>query len=469
VILPRDRVERRAGFGENAAADAYVYRPSRVEEIAEIFELARRSGRQVAFRGAGRSYGDAAILSEGILIDLTRMNRVLDWDPGSGLLRVEGGATIETLWRTGLEDGYWPPVVSGTMAPTVGGAVAMNIHGKNNFRAGVFADHLEEFRVLAPSGQAQTVRPSDAASAVFPGSLGCLGVLTEATIRMKRVPSGDLKVLPVAFGELEGAFQAFETFEADADYMVAWIDAFASGRQTGRGLFHAAWYQKYAGNSQATFRFDHQELPDTILGFLPKSITWRMLRMFNRPSGVRAINAAKYWASRILGSGRPHPQSLVEFSFLLDYVPGWQRAYPNGFVQIQAFVPKESAREAFRRILEESHRLRRVANLAVMKRHRPDRYLLSHGVDGYSLALDYACQPGRERNLRQLHERIAQIVLETGGRFYPAKDSLLDAVTYQRSLGPETVARFQAERDVWDPDGLLKTELARRLWPRTGD
>lgn len=468
MILPRDRVERKAGFGESVSADGYVYRPSRVEEIAETFELARRSGRQVAFRGAGRSYGDAAILSEGILLDLTRMSRVLDWDPASGLLRVQGGATIETLWRTGLEDGYWPPVVSGTMAPTLGGAVAMNIHGKNNFRAGVFADHLEEFRLLDPSGRERTLHASDAESAVFPGSLGCLGVLTEATVRMKRVPSGDLKVLPVAFGNLEGAFQAFEAYEPDADYMVAWIDAFASGRQIGRGLFHAAWYERYEGNSHATFRLDHQELPDTILGFLPKSMTWRMLRLFNRPSGMKAINAAKYRASRTLGSGRPHPQSLVEFSFLLDYVPHWQRAYRHGFVQIQAFVPKEAARTAFQRILEESHRLKMVANLAVMKRHRPDRYLLSHGVDGYSLALDYACRPGRERVLRQLHERIAQTVLESGGRFYPAKDSLLDAGTYQRSLGAETVARFQLERDAWDPGGLLDTELTRRLWPRSG-
>ena len=49
------------------------------------------------------------------------------------MIEAEPGLTIEGLWRRTIQDGYWPAVVPGTMLPTLGGCLAMNIHGKNNF------------------------------------------------------------------------------------------------------------------------------------------------------------------------------------------------------------------------------------------------------------------------------------------------------------------------------------------------
>jgi decaprenylphospho-beta-D-ribofuranose 2-oxidase len=245
--------------------------------------------------------------------------------------------------------------------------------------------------------------------------------------------------------------------------MVTWLDGFGKGPSLGRGLFHAAWYAEVERGTQATLRPDHQELPDSILGFFPKNQVWKILRMFNRPLGMRAINAAKYHASRILGNGRPHFQSLVEFSFLLDYVPGWQKAYRNGFVQYQPFVPEAAAPDVFRAILEIAQKAKWVPNLGVMKRHRTDAFLLSHGVDGYSLAMDFNLRPGREREFRLMTDRMTEKVLEAGGRFYPAKDSLLDRESYSRGVGSEALARFQVLRQELDPDGMLGSGLIDRL------
>ena len=60
--------------------------------------------------------------------------------------RPEPGLTIEGLWRRTIQDGYWPAVVPGTMHPTLGGCLSMNVHGKNNYRAGPFGDHVVELR-----------------------------------------------------------------------------------------------------------------------------------------------------------------------------------------------------------------------------------------------------------------------------------------------------------------------------------
>src|SRR5262249_9400555 len=123
--LETSRMGRLTGFGMTRGADGYIYRPTTVEEAKEVFDLARANGRNVVLRGAGRSYGDANIGAECIVLDNSRMNQIFSWDRETGIIDAACGVTIEDLWRYVLEDGYWPPVVSGTMYPTLGGALAM--------------------------------------------------------------------------------------------------------------------------------------------------------------------------------------------------------------------------------------------------------------------------------------------------------------------------------------------------------
>jgi len=58
------------------------------------------------------------------------MTRILDWTPDTGRITVEPGVTIRQLWQYAIGDGWWPPVVSGTMFVSLGGAAGMNIHGQ---------------------------------------------------------------------------------------------------------------------------------------------------------------------------------------------------------------------------------------------------------------------------------------------------------------------------------------------------
>jgi decaprenylphospho-beta-D-ribofuranose 2-oxidase len=151
--LPSEQLESLVGWGGAVDSAAYVYRPSTLDQLKEIFAAARAAGHSITLRGAGRSYGDAALGRENIVIDLTRMNRILSWDPVTGIITCEPGVTIKQLWEYTIEDGWWPPVVPGTMYPTLGGVLAMNIHGKNNFKAGPIGEHVCAFDFLAASGE----------------------------------------------------------------------------------------------------------------------------------------------------------------------------------------------------------------------------------------------------------------------------------------------------------------------------
>ena len=459
-MLSPDRLAHAEGFGFSVGADGYRFRPTDEDGVREAFDQARKAGKDTVLRGAGMSYGDASILAEGAILDLTRMRRILGWDPKTGIVEAEGGATLGDVWRTTLEDGWWLPVTSGTMAPTLAGALAMNVHGKNHPEAGTLGEHVRALDVVTPNGEKGTLTPEDPAFRAVVSGAGLLGAITRVELQMRRVASGDLRALPVACRNWDEQFEAFERFEGRADFRVTWIDAFARGKAFGRGQFHAAWYGE---GDPASLRPEALEPSDTALGFFPKSSAWRLLKAVNHPFGIQTMNGLKMAAARGPSDGKPFDQSLIAFNYQLDYVPHWRRAYePGGMIQHQSLVPRAQAPETFARMVELCQDEGLTPFLAVMKRHRADPFLLSYGLDGYSLALDFKVTPRSRDRLWALCHRLNDLVVEAHGRFYLAKDATLRPEDYRATMGP-ALDEFARWRDAFDPDRRLSSELAKRL------
>lgn len=448
---------------------SYVYRPSTLDRLEAILASAHSHGVSVSMRGGGRSYGDAALNAENVLIDTSRMDRILDWNPDEGVITVEPGVTIARLWRYVLGDGWWPAVVPGTMYPTVGGCLAMNIHGKNNWKAGTFGEHVREFEAMLADGSLIRCSPSEDAKLFHSmvGGLGSLGVFTSITLELKRVQSGLLHVRSLTAPNLEELMASIDQLKDDSDYVVGWVDCLASGRALGRGQIHTADYLAEGEDPAATqtLQLDHQDLPDTFFGLIPKSIMWLLMRPLMNDLGARAVNNGRYWSAYLPGD-HSFRQSMAEFNFLLDYFPNWKKAYlPGGLIQFQAFVPKEMAASAFRHLLETTHQHRVPSYLGVLKRHRPDSFLLSHAVNGFSLALDFRVTRRRLSRLRSLLREMEAIVLDAGGRFYFAKDSSLSAAGAARFLGDEAIRELGRLKNRYDPGGLFSSNLTRRVFP----
>uniref|UniRef100_UPI0035B3C54A FAD-binding oxidoreductase n=1 Tax=Promineifilum sp. TaxID=2664178 RepID=UPI0035B3C54A len=292
--LPAEHLEEVSSWGGANSSLSYVYRPVTAEALYDTLALARRHGRTVGLRGGGNSYGDAAMNSENVVIDMRRMNRILDWNPETGRIRLEPGVTLADLWQYILEDGWWPPIATGTSFTTMGGSAAMNVHGKNAWRQGCFGDHIVEFDLMLPSGETITCS-REANSDVFHaaiGGFGMLGIFTSLTMQMKRVYSGLLDVETRGRADLDEMFSYFYENVDHSDYVVGWIDSLAAGRSVGRGDVHRANYlaEGVDPNPSQTLRLENQHLGPNLFGVMPRSILWLFMTPMMRDLGVRFVN-----------------------------------------------------------------------------------------------------------------------------------------------------------------------------------
>jgi glycolate oxidase len=202
------------GAVETAAPSA-VALPTTTEQVAAIVRLAGEMGQPVVARGAGTGLSGGAVPQQGgIIISLTRMDRVLEIDREDHTALVEPGVINLELSETTLPHGFFfAPDPSSQKACTIGGNVAENSGGPHCLKYGVTTNHILGLEVVLPDGRiiwtgGRAVGGSgyDLTGAMV-GSEGMLGIVTKALVRLTPNPEATL-VLLAPFGDIESASQA---------------------------------------------------------------------------------------------------------------------------------------------------------------------------------------------------------------------------------------------------------------------
>ena len=247
--------------------------------------------------------------------------------------------------------------------------------------------------------------------------------------------------------------ETMATFDAADDwtYSVAWIDCLASGDRLGRSLLllgeHASIDELDDSKSKEPFRTPRRR--KIRLAF--NAPTWALNRW-----SVRAFNAFYYW-----NGARATTQSLVDwdsFFYPLDAIVEWNRMYGRrGFAQFQCVIPLDRSQVGIAELLQAISASGQASFLTVLKRFGHQMSKFSFPMAGYTLALDF---PINQKTLALL-QRLDEITVAHGGRFYLAKDSRMSSETLERS--DEWVAAFRSMREKTGATGLFASLQSERL------
>ena len=182
--------------------------PQTTGQVAAIVKLCARHGVSFIPRGAGTSLsGSVLAVDGGVMIALTRMNKILALDYGNRRALVEAGCVNAWVTNAVKSHGFfYAPDPSSQPACTIGGNVAMNSGGPHTLKNGVTTNHVLGFEMVLPDGEivwlgatpegGEDVDGYDLRGAAI-GSEGMFGVITRVLLRLSRTPQAYKTMLGV--------------------------------------------------------------------------------------------------------------------------------------------------------------------------------------------------------------------------------------------------------------------------------
>ena len=393
----------------------YLHRPAWNDQLPEILKAAEP--RSLLPFGMGRSYGDSCLNAGRDLVDCHRLNRILGFDESTGVVRCESGVTLTDILDVFLPKGWFLSVTPGTSFVTVAGAIANDVHGKNHHCAGTFGAHVHQIALhRSDSGLifcSSQENPEMLRATV--GGLGLTGVIAWADIQLKPVAGPWIDGESIPFESLQTFLDLSHASNDHFEYTVAWLDCFAG--TVPRGIF---------------FRGNHA--PSQGKPFRPKrgpKLPFALPAWILNRYSVRAFNTAYY----ALHAVKKHRAIVAYDSFFypLDSIRQWNLLYgERGFLQYQCVIPEKNL-EAFEELLDRIARSGMGSFFVVLKQFgsAPPAGMLSFPRPGLTITLDFAMRG--ERTLK-LMRSLDEVVQESGGALYPAKDARMSPTLFETSF-----------------------------------
>jgi glycolate oxidase len=408
-----------------------VVLPETVAEVRAILRLCHAHNVPVVARGAGTGLAGGALpLQGGVLLGMAKFNRILNIDAANRTARVQPGvrnlAISEAVAAQGL---YYAPDPSSQIACSIGGNVAENSGGVHCLKYGLTVHNVLSVTMLTMEGEMLTLgsaaldAPGLDLLALFTGSEGLLGIITEVTVKLLPRPER-AQVLLAAYDDVEKAGAAVATIIA-AGVIPAGLEMMDNPAiRAAEAFVHAGYPEDAAAILLCELDGTNAEVSEEIL----------RVRELLVNSGATEVRTAKDEAQRMkFWAGRKNA------------FPAVGRLSPDYYC-MDGTIPRQHLAQVLREIARMSDEYGlKVANVF-------------HAGDGnlHPLILYDANTPGELEKTENFGRRILELCVQVGGTVtgeHGVGVEKLDAMCSQFAA-PE-LAQFHAIKAAFDPAGLL--------------
>ena len=408
-----------------------VVLPGTIEEVQNVVRICAQHSVPVVTRGAGTGLSGGALpLSNGILLSLTRMNKILEINQNARTARVQPGVTnlsiSEAVRHLGL---YYAPDPSSQIACSIGGNVAENSGGVHCLKYGLTVHNVLQLKVVSADGSLLTIGSESQDSpgydllALMTGSEGMLGVVVEVLVKLLPIPPV-ARVLMAAFDDVEKAGKAVAAI-IGAGIIPAGLEMMDNPAICAAEDFLHAGYPK---DAEAILLCELDGITEEVQDQIER------IKQLLEQLDVTDVRLAEDEQARLrFWSGR-------KAAF-----PAVGRISPDYYC-IDGTIPKKE----LGRVLQKTRELSKEYDLRVAN--------VFHAGDGnlHPLILYDANNEGELERTESLGEKILELCVQVGG-----------TVTGEHGVGveklspmclqfeDETLEQFHAVKHAWDPDQLL--------------
>jgi decaprenylphospho-beta-D-ribofuranose 2-oxidase len=398
------------------------------------------------------------------------MNRFLGFDEEKRQVTVEAGMRLIDIYERIHYLNLYLPASPTESHSSVAGAICANVNGKEAWRVGSFAHQVVRLSLMLADGEILDIDRSHELFNAVVGGLGMLGVILDATLELRPIPSPYVDIDRIPASNVDALLEKMVEVEKTSDAAVVWVDAYARGKKIGRSVIHAAkWARR---------KLDEEERRETLAGGYTRLDAHRrfglalhekfgpvltLMLEAQRPM-MHVFNRLYYAMSRFTRwiGWSSNSELFLRFAFEASFTvpPAHLVCGPHGYT-VQLTFPREDAREAIVELLTICQSSPCPPVTTILRAHKADDSLISFSQDGYSLNFEFHPKRRHEAASRRAVDRLIEATAKRNGKIHLAKDQVLRPEQFV-SIYPRYRELLEIKERL-DPDGLFTSDLARRV------
>lgn len=441
--------KRIVSFDGGSASEARVVRPDRYREIRMPASLGPR-----ICLGAGTSYAPLGFGSGGLTVDTSRFNRLLAFDSTTGDVECEAGTSLGALHRFLAPRGFFLTIQPGYPGITIGGCVAADVHGKNQFRDGNFRSQVVSLRLFHPRhGDVDlSLSREPAVFELTCGGLGLTGTILTVRLKALRLPAASVWMVRQPLASFDGVLDALTEIAPASDFLYTWHDFTRDGPAFGkgfvvRGSFASGEEDLASSSGGGPGESEAMALPFRRGRFFPPFLNRHTAKPFNSLYGLLQRIGPRRRRVSIFDFLFPVARKMFYFDLFGE----------SGFHEVQWIIPRGAVPALSRELPRLLRRFQTRPTLASCKIFEGTPALLRFDGSGLCLALDFP----RGSDSEALLAALDSLGRDLGVIPNVAKDSRLPAGVARAGL--PGFSDFQTRLLAWDPDRLYRSETSERL------
>lgn len=409
---------------------------------------------QLISRGAGLSYAAASFGANVCSVDQANFDRILAFNKQEKWVEVEAGISLGQLYDFLIQHNLFLATQPGHPRITVGGCVAPDIHGKNQFMDGTCINQVLSLKLFHPTHGVIELSPenNEALFRLTCGAYGLTGNIISCKLKVKEIPSNMAEVTLHPINRIEDLLPKLKSLASQADFLFSWHDFNVSGDDFGKGFVQEGRFLRDSGGDAQTSKHKRRAAAQTLnsesRGALPFAI-------FN-PLSVKLMNML-YGAKGSAGS----KFSLELFDSIFPIQNSKElyfKFFGNaGFHEYQVVVPENKFLQYVDGIKARLKKFPVPITLASAKLFKGKQDLLRFTGDGICFAINFS----RSSESQNLIESLDELLISCNGIPNIIKDSRLSARMIAACYPDYDL--FRARLQEFDPRRLYKSELSERL------
>lgn len=439
-------IKRRfVSFDGGVYKEAFYQRPDRYSAVERISGYS-----SFIARGGGYSYSAASFGEESLVVDMRSFNRILSFDPKTGVVEVEAGMSVASLLEYAAPRGFWLPLLPGYPEITIGGCIGANVHGKNPYRHGSFAQRVVDITLYHPAYGTRRISPESEGD-VFEltcGGYGLTGVILSASLRLEPLTGVRTIAVQTPVRNLAEGLEATRKALKEHEFVYSFNELSPYPHTLGRG-----WV---IGSDILN---DPALPPGKIIPhYYPVTPDNRTLLPYSVWGGYRTrVIEQLYWCLEASRS-KVKKESFFRFVFPFAINGKYFLFYGRrGLAEYQVIVPDEKAEK----YLSEAEKIiidnRMDGVMGSLKLFKGRRRFLRYEMDGLCVTFDFA---RTQKTLKGL-PLLDKLLIDTGGLPNLIKDSRIPREVVSACY-PEMDKTRDALRN-YDGERLFRSEMSERL------